>query len=150
MSERLIGVPKSWVQPIQEVVALYNEYGSVPRAIAAIISLYIVNAFLNLAGYLVGSIVMVGDIAAGSLDAVRGILGGIGQVIGFNFLTVASEIQLAIADVVTQLGPLGPPVAIGTGAILLYLAYLLIVRIGIAVVGELPVGSSIVDILGLR
>lgn len=143
---RLTPIPESWLQPIQQLVALYEEYGSLPRAIFGLISLYIVNGVLNIGEYIVSSILLLFDYVTGSLGLVQRQLGVSFATVSAGVLTAIWNVQMSIATIVTPYGPLTPVVMIGLTAI----EALIIWRILVALLGELPLGSSITDLLGLR
>ncbi|PSQ06652.1 hypothetical protein BRC92_00335 [Halobacteriales archaeon QS_4_69_31] len=143
---RHLPLPESWIRPIRELVSLYNEYGSVPRAIAGIITTWIVASVLNLGSYVVGSILGVWDLVASSITTARVSVGSSLGGFGLEALQVLALVQNWIATAVAALGPAGPPVAVAIGSVALFLGY----RLVIALIGEFPIGSTIVDVLGLR
>jgi len=145
-SGSLVAIPKSLLQPLKQLAALADRYGSVPRAIVAIISLYIVNGVLSIGSYIVGSFVAFNDSVTASFRLAQNVLIGSFGSVGVDVLAVGRSIQLQIASVIQGAGPLGPPIAVGLGAIIVYAVY----RIIIVALGELPLGSSLVDLLGLR
>jgi len=139
-------LPSTLLKPLVELASLYREYGSIPRVIAAVISLYIVNTILSIGGFAVSILVSAGNIVSGAFVIVRELLVGAFSVVGVNILGIYQWLIGVLAGVVASLGPFGPPLAIGVGAVLVYSAY----RVTIVLLGELPLGSSIVDLLGLR
>jgi hypothetical protein len=143
---RLTPIPRSWVEPIQQLVALVKEYGSLPRAIGAIISLYIVNSVLNFGTYVVESILLLFSYITGSLAYVQAAVGVNFAALGTAILTAIWSVQMQIVNTVNPYGPFAPVVLIGVTAIEALLAW----RFIVALAGELPLGSSIVDFLGLR
>ena len=131
---------------LAELVGLVTRYGSLTRAIVAIISLYILNGVLDVVGIVVGSVLFAFDLIVGSLaTAQRLLLGALGAV-GIDILAALTSLQREIAGVVEGAGPAGPVIAVAAGAIGLYVLW----RVGVALVGELPGGSTLVDLLGLR
>ena len=143
---RLTPIPRSWVEPIQQLVALVKEYGSLPRAIGAIISLYIVNSVLNFGTYVVESILLLFSYVTGSLAYVQSTLGVNFAAAGTALLAALWSFQIQIATFVSPYGPATPIVMVGLTAI----EALVLWRFIVALAGELPLGSSIVDFLGLR
>jgi len=142
----LIGIPKAWASPIREIAALYREYGSIPRAMAAIISTYVVESVFGLGSYVVASVLSVFDYATLSLAWVQTQLGGAFAWVGFDILSALRWVQIQLGTAATAAGPLAPLVAIAIASVTLAVLY----RAGIALLGELPGGSSLVDFLGLR
>lgn len=147
-SERggIIGLPQSWLGPVAELVRLYNRYGSLPRAITAIISSYIISSVFGFGSFIIGSVFAVFDALTLSLRWVQQRVGVQFGMAGYTVLDGVRTVQQTIGGAVESLGPAGPIVAIAFAAIVLALVY----RVGVALIGELPVGSSVVDILGLR
>jgi len=144
--DRSLGIPQSWLSPIAQLAALYNEYGSLPRAFTAIISSYIVSSVFGLGSYVVDSVLSVFDVITFSLGYVQRQIGRQAGFLGINVLGILRGVQRQIGAVIESLGPAGPPVAITVFALILFAVY----RIGVALLGELPVGSSLIDTLGLR
>lgn len=139
-------LPGEWLAPIKELVALYEKYGSVPRAIFGLISLYIADSVLSLGSFAVGVVLSVWDFVTRSIDSARLLLVGLFGGVGGTLLGVAELVVDEVAVAVASLGPFGPPLAVATGALTLYATY----RLLIALLGELPGGSSVVDLLGVR
>jgi len=142
----IVSLPDSLLDPLRELGALYKRYGSVPRAIFALISLYLVNGALSIGSFVVGSVLAVFDIAAGSIRSVQLFLINSFGSVGVNILGIYKSIQLQLASVIQGAGPLGPPLAVFVGGLLIYGLY----RVTIVALGELPLGSSLVDLLRLR
>lgn len=136
----------SEVEAVKQLVALIREYGSLPRAIFGLISLYLLNGILDVVGIVVGSILFAFDLVVASLATAQGLLIRAFGAVGIDVLGALVGLQRAIGGVVEAAGPAGPPLAVAFGAVSLYVLW----RIGIALLGELPGGSSIVDLLGLR
>jgi len=139
-------LPTWLLEPLRELAGLYQEYGSIPRAVVAIISGYIVSSVFGLGAYIVGSILTVFDVVAGSIAWVQYQAGAAFGFTGNSILRALRDVQLAFGDAIASAGPLAPVIAGGLAAIALYGTY----RVGVAVAGEFPVASTIVDLLGLR
>jgi hypothetical protein len=131
---------------IGQLVALVQEYGSLPRALFALISLYILNGIFSVIDVVAGSVLFVFDLVVGSLSAAQSLLVGAFGAVGVDVLAALLGLQRALGDVVAGAGPAGPAIAVGATAIMLYVGY----RLAVALLGELPVGSMVVDLLGLR
>jgi uncharacterized membrane protein len=142
----LIAIPTDLLEPVGQLAALTKEYGSVPRAIFALISIYILNGIFSIFSVIVGAVLFVFDVFVGALDTARVLLVGGFAAVGVDLLGVLVSIQEQISAVVASAGPAGPPLAVGAASIMIYVGY----RLGVALLGELPVGSTIVDLLGLR
>lgn len=142
----IVSLPDSLLDPLRELGALYKRYGSVPRAIFALISLYIVNGALSIGSFVVGSVLAVFDFAAGSIRSVQLFLINSFGAVGVNILGIYQSVVNDVASVIQLAGPLGPPIAAIIGGVLIYGAY----RLTVAALGELPLGSSLVDLLGVR
>lgn len=133
--------------PLASVANVLVRFGTNPVGfVASIISLYIVNTVVNIGAYAVNVILAAFDIVTGALNVVRGglswALGGVGdQIIG---AILSGRAQ--VVDVVGGAGPAGPIIAAVVAAVGLYVLY----RLGVALLGEIPIGSTIVDLLGLR
>lgn len=133
--------------PLATVARVLVRFGRNPvRFVATIISLYIVNGFLNLGAFLVNSVLTAFGIVTGAFDFVRVLLVNAFGSLGINILAVYASGQQALADVIATAGPAAPFLATGFTAVVLYVGY----RVGVALLGEVPIGSSIVDLLGLR
>jgi len=146
VSDRPLVIPKALWAPLKEIAALYRRYGSVQKAIFALIATYIVGSILSFGAYVVNSVLSVFDFAVASLVWARLRLVQVFGLVGFNIAAALEDVQMAAADAIASLGLLGPPVAIGFGALSLYGTY----RVLVALAGELPVGSTVVDLLRLR
>jgi len=142
----IVAIPKALLEPLKQLAALADRYGSVPRAIVGLISLYIVNGVLSIGSYIIGSFVALNDSVTASIRLAQNLLIGSLGAVGVDILYVGRSIQLQIATAIQGAGPLGPPIAVGIGALILYAMY----RVVILALGELPLGSSLVDLLGLR
>ncbi|WP_254271096.1 hypothetical protein [Haloarcula marina] len=114
--------------------------------VGAIISGYIVRSVLNLGAFGVNSVLSAFGIVAGFFDGIRVTLVRAFGSIGIDLLAAYLSVQQVIGSAVRVAGPGGPFLAIGFTAVTLYLGY----RVAVALLGEIPVGSSIVDLLGLR
>lgn len=132
--------------PLQQLGALYNQYGSVPAAIFGLISLYILNGIIDVVGFVAGAFLAAFDILVGLTVAARRALVGVFGPIGVDLLGVGSELQRVLLDVVARSGPFAPIVAGIVAVVILYGLY----RLGVALLGEVPGGSTLVDLLRLR
>ncbi|WP_415381469.1 hypothetical protein [Halosimplex sp. TS25] len=139
-------LPSGWVRPLAQLVGLYREYGSIPKAIFGLISTYIVSSVFGFGGYVVSSILAVFDWITLSLAWVQVELGGSFTIVGFRVLNAYRWVQGQLGNAAASAGPLAPVIAIAIGAVIFAVLY----RALIALLGELPGGSSIVDFLGLR
>jgi len=140
------GDAPSTTEAIGQLVALVREYGSLPRAIFGLISLYILGGILTGVRIVTGSILYVFDLVVGALQVAQSLLIGAFAAVGLDVLGLLGDLGGELGRVVAEAGPLGPPIAVGAAAVGLFAMY----RVGVALVGELPLGSSIVDILRLR
>jgi hypothetical protein len=131
---------------IGQLVGLVRSYGSLPRAIFALISLYLLNGIFSIFGVVAGSVLYVFDLIVGSLQVAQSLLIGAFGAVGVDLLGVFVALEGEIAGVVASAGPAGPVIAVGSTAVILFVGY----RLAVSVLGELPVGSTIVDLLGLR
>ncbi|ELZ23496.1 hypothetical protein C475_14523 [Halosimplex carlsbadense 2-9-1] len=113
---------------------------------AAIISTYIVESVFGLGSYVVASVLSVFDFVTLSLAWVQAQISGAFAWVGFDILSAVRWVQVELAIATEAAGPLGPLVAIAIASVTLAVLY----RAGIALLGELPGGSSLVDFLGLR
>jgi len=139
-------LPKGWLETLAELAAIREEYGSIPAAIFALISLYILNGIFSIFSAIVGAVLTVFDVLTGALATAQMLLVGAFQRAGIDILGLLLDLERQIADVVASAGPLGPPLAVGATAVFLYVLY----RLSVALLGELPGGSTLVDLLGLR
>ena len=131
---------------LSQLVGLVSEYGSLPRAVFALVSLYLLNGIFGILGVIVGSVLFVFDLLVASLETVRTLLVSVFGAAGLELLGALLSLERAIAGVVETAGPVGPPIAVGVTAVLLYVLY----RVAVALIGEIPGGSTIVDLLRLR
>ncbi|WP_226023219.1 hypothetical protein [Halomicrobium salinisoli] len=143
---KLFALPQQLLGPLKQLAALVQEYGSLPRAIFALISTYIVASVLNLGAFAVNSVLGVFNWITGSIDVVRVTLVYWFGRAGIDVLGVIRAVQQEAAAAVATLGPLGPPVVIGVGALVIYGLY----RLLVAAAGTIPGVSIAVDLLGLR
>lgn len=133
--------------PLAKVAGVLVRFGTNPVGfVASIISIYVVNTVLNLGAFGVNVVLAGGDILVGIFDFARVVLiwafGGVGR----DILAGVLIVREAVADVVGSAGPAGPIIAAVVVSVGLYGLY----RLAVAGLGELPLGSSIVDLLGLR
>lgn len=133
-------------RPLEQLRALYERFGSLPGAIFGLISLYLLNGILDVIGVITGSVLFAFDLVVGAFRWVQRALVGAFGAVGIDVLGALTDLQVALAGIVAGAGPAGPFIAVAAVSVSLYLMY----RVGVALLGELPVGSSIVDILGLR
>lgn len=137
----------SALAPLVRFVDILERFARDPRGfIFGFISTYLVATALGFGSYIVGSILTVFDTLAGFFGGTATLLVSSLQTVTTPVLLAGQRLTLIIASVVQSAGPLGPPIAAAVTAALLILAYRLI----IAVAGEFPVASTIVDFLGLR
>lgn len=134
------------VAAIQQLVALVTEYGSLPRAVFALITLYILNGIFSVIDVVAGSVLFVFDLVVGSVQTAQALLVGAFGAVGVDILGALVGVQQAVSGVVAVAGPLGPPLAVASASLMLYVLY----RLTVALLGELPGGSTIVDLLGVR
>jgi len=131
---------------IGQLVGLVTEYGSLPRAIYALITLYILNGIFSVIDVITGSVLFVFDLVVGSLQTAQALLVGAFAAVGVDILGALLGVQRAVSGIVTAAGPLGPVIAVASASLMLYGLY----RLAVALLGELPGGSTIVDLLGVR
>ncbi|WP_436931676.1 hypothetical protein [Halosimplex halobium] len=142
----IIGIPTAWLAPLRELVALYREYGSLPRAVFSLIATYLVSSVFGFGSWIVASVLSVFDMVTLALAWVQVQLSSAFAFVGIDILGALRWVQLELAAGAQAAGPLAPLVTIAIGSIALAVTY----RALIALVGELPGGSSLVDFLGLR
>lgn len=147
---RVQAVLPSWAQslrPLANVVGALVEFGRNPVGfVMSIISLYVVNAIFGLFGIIVGSVQAAFDVFVFAFDGARVMLIGAASSVGLDIQSAIAGLMMQVADAVEMLGPAAPIVAVGMGSVLVYATY----RLTVVLAGELPLGSSIVDLLGLR
>lgn len=131
---------------LRQFGALVKQKGGIAPAIFFLISWYILGGIRSLLQVIVGSILSVFDLFVGALMVARltlvGAFGGVGQEILGAYVTV----QTVFAGLLAGAGPFAPVIAVGVAAVSLYV----VIRVATVALGELPIGSSIVDLLGLR
>ncbi|MFC6757887.1 MULTISPECIES: hypothetical protein [Haloarcula] len=133
--------------PLVRFVDTLTEFARNPRRfIFGFISTYLVATALGFGEYLVSSILLVFDTVAGYFRGSAILLVTSLQTVTTPILGAGRVFTNAVATTVMAAGPLGPPIGAALTALLLYATY----RLLIAVIGELPLGSSLVDLLGLR
>jgi len=140
------GFQISEIEAAQRLAALISRYGSIPRAIFALISLYLLNGVFSIVNVVAGSVLYVFDLFVGSLGVAQDLLVSAFGAVGVDILGALLGVQQAVSGVVASAGPLGPPLAILAASALLYGLY----RLAVALLGEFPGGSTIVDLLRLR
>ena len=133
--------------PLASVAKVLARFGRDPFGfVATIISLYIVDSILNLGAFAVNSVLAAFGFVVGFFDSIRVTLVTTFGRVGIDLLEVYVAGQQTVADIVSRAGAAAPFLAVGFAAVALYVGY----RVAVALLGELPVGSSIVDLLGLR
>lgn len=111
-----------------------------------IISTYIVGTILGLGRYLIRSVLTAFGFVTAPLQAFGALLVSSLYTVLAPVTALVQQLTAIIATTVMAAGPLGPPIAAMFAAALAYGLY----RIIIAVAGEVPVGSTVVDLLRLR
>ena len=134
---------------IGELVALVRSYGSLPRAIFALISLYLLNGIFEIFGVFVGAVLFVFDVIVGALSTVLSLLLGAFSAVGIDLLGVLLELEATLAGVVASAGPLGPVIAVGGTALILYVTLEFGSRLVVGLIGELPGGSTLLELFGV-
>ena len=137
-------------EAVTALVGFIRRYGSIEGGIFALIGFYLLNGILDIVGIVVGSILFAFDLVVESLATAQRLLIGAFGAAGIDILSALVGLQRAIAGVVEGAGPAAPIVAVGFGAIALYLTWLLVTRLAVGLIGELPGGSTLVDLLNLR
>ncbi|GGN92267.1 hypothetical protein [Haloarcula pellucida] len=133
--------------PLASVARVLVRFGRNPVGfVTTIISLYIVDSVLNIGAFAVNSILSAFGIIVGFFDGIRVTLVTAFGSVGIDILGGYVAVQQSIANVVASAGAAAPFLAIGFASVAVYVGY----RVGVALLGELPLGSSIVDLLGLR
>lgn len=140
-------------EPLQEVMGplvqfgrLAKEKGGVVPAIFAIITAYILEGIFGVIGVITGSILYAFEIVVGAIEFARDLLVGAFGVVGVDLIGALIDVQREILTVVEGAGPAAPVIAAGAAVVSVLILY----RLAVAALGELPIGSSIVDLLGLR
>lgn len=142
----LVGALGPVADELRAFGALAKEKGGVGPAIFFLITSYILAGIFDVINVIAGSILFAFDMVVGALRVARQLLIGAFGGVGRDILGVYTLVQQAFADVLAGAGPFAPIIAVAVAAGALYL----IIRVGVALLGELPIGSSIVDLLGLR
>lgn len=133
---------------IAELVSLVRSYGSLPRAIFALISLYLLDGIFSIFGVIVGSILFVFDTLVGSLETALSLLLGAFSAVGVDILGVFLALERTVAGVVASAGPLAPVIAVGGTALILWIVWEFGSRLAIGILGELPGGSTLLSLVG--
>lgn len=131
---------------IEQLGALYDRYGSVPAAVFGLIALYIASAVLSIGQFAVNVVLAVFDPIVQALGITELLIDLGVQTVTTDLVGALVGFRSGIADVAAAAGPLAPVIVVGVAAASLYVVY----RVSIALLGELPLGSSLVDLLGLR
>ncbi len=147
-SSRIIKVElPGWLRALKPVVGVLVRFGKNPVGfVFSIISLYLSSLFLDLFGLVSGTVLGIFDSFAYVFDLARVFLTGTFGVVGIEILGIVTGIGAALNRALYALGPAAPFVVAIVGSLVIYAAY----RGTIALLGEIPGGSSIVDILRLR
>lgn len=133
--------------PLANVAGFLARFGRNPVGfIVSVISLYIVNAVLNLGAFAVNSVLGVFNAVVGAIRAAQALLTGAFAFVGVDILGIFASLNEIVATIAASAGPFGPPLIAAFAAVSIYGTY----RVGVALLGEIPIGSSIVDLLGLR
>jgi len=138
--------PESVREGLGQLAAAIKRYGSLRSAIIGVVVSWTVAQILGFGAYIVNSILLVFDYVTGALVTVQRALNVNFAALGTAILTAIWNVQMQIVNTVNPYGPLAPVVLIGVTAIEALLAW----RFIVALAGELPLGSGIVDFLGLR
>jgi hypothetical protein len=134
---------------IGQLVGLVTEYGSLPRAVFALITLYILNGLFAIVDVIAGSVLFGFDLVVGSLQAAQTLLVGAFGAVGIDILGALVGVQQAIAGVVASAGPLAPVLAVGSASLLIYAMYVFGRRLVVGLLGELPGGSTLLELFGV-
>lgn len=133
--------------PLATVAGFLARFGRNPVGfIASVISLYIVNSVLNLGAFAINSVLGVFNAIVGAIRAAQALLTGAFAFVGVDILGIFTSLNAIVAELAASAGPFGPPLIAAFAAVSVYLTY----RVAVALLGELPIGSSVVDLLGLR
>lgn len=137
----------NWLQALKPVARVLIQFGRNPVAfVFSLISLYIANAVLGLFQVATGAVLWIYEGLASIFDMARVFLiSGFGSV-GIDLLNVVASLGAALNRALFALGPAAPFVVAFVGAAALYGLY----RLGIGLLGEVPIGSTVVDVLRLR
>lgn len=136
-----------WLQALRPVATTLVTFGKNPVGfVFGIISLYISSLFLDLFGIATGVVLGIFDTFGYVFDlARRFLIGSFGQ-LGVGLLNVVLNFGRTIARGLDFLGPAAPIVVGLIAGVVMYGLY----RLVIGLLGELPVGSTLVDLLRLR
>jgi hypothetical protein len=134
---------------IGQLVGLVTEYGSLPRAVFALITLYILNGLFAIVDVIAGSVLFGFDLVVGSLQAAQALLVGAFGAVGIDILGALVGVQQAIAGVVASAGPFAPVLAVGSASLLIYGLYVFGRRLAVGLLGELPGGSTLLELFGV-
>lgn len=111
-----------------------------------IINLFILNGLFAIFNTISGAVLAAFDSLVGALEfAQRALIRGFAAA-GIDIIAALASIQRQFAAVFEGAGPLAPVLA----AALAVGALVVLSRLAVALLGEVPVGSTIVDLLGLR
>lgn len=131
---------------LREVAAYVEHYGTFPRAVFALITGYILEVVFGFVGVIAASVLLAFDYVVGALEYARAALLGVFGPAGAEFLGWLAGLQATFAEVTAMAGPAAPLVAV---ALSLGFGYA-VLRVGILVVGNVPLLGAIVGALGVR
>lgn len=114
--------------------------------IVEVVAAFVVATLLELGAIVVGVVDTFATTLAAIPRVARLALSGAFGAAGDVFIGTVASAYASLLGVVSVAGPAAPLVVVGLLAGTVALTY----RVGVALVGELPGGSSLVDILGLR
>lgn len=110
------------------------------------VSEFVVSSVFGLFGIIVEWIQAAFDLVVLAVDGARSLAIGAFAAVGVDILGALVAVQQQLAAAVATLGPAAPLVAVAAGSVAIYV----VARLGIGLLGELPLGSTIVDLLRLR
>lgn len=111
-----------------------------------IINLYILGGIFAIFNTIAAGVLGAFDIIVGALVIVRELLVGAFGAVGVDIIGGIVGFQQSLVESLSIFGPAAPIVLTAIAVAVMFLIY----RVGVALLGELPIGSSIVDLLGLR
>lgn len=136
-----------WVQALRPVAATLVQFGKNPVGfVFSIISLYISSLFLDLFGLASGVVLGIFDAFAYVFDLSRAFLLGAGGRVGLEIIGLVTWFGASLNRVLYALGPTAPFLVALVGSLVLYGLF----RGTIALLGEIPGGSTLVDFLRIR
>lgn len=136
-----------WLRALKPVAAVLVQFGKNPVGfVFSIISLYISSLFIDLFGLVTGVVLGVFDSFAYVFDLARVLLVQAFGFVGIEILGLVAQIGLELRQALFLLGPAAPFLVALVGSLVLYGLY----RGTIALLGEVPGGSTLVDFLRIR